>query len=74
MGTFDVENGNFSTVGRWSLSIATTLSPGVHTVGVDAMLSGIHRLNTANPFPRAFVGGAGTTGTHGTLTAVVLKQ
>ena len=74
LGAYDLENGNFSNTGRWSFSMATALAPGVHTVGVQVMLSGINRLNASSPFPRALVGGAADTATRGTLTAVVLKQ
>jgi hypothetical protein len=73
-GSFDLENGNFSNMGRWNFSIATTLAAGTHNVAVDATLIDMHRQASSGAFPRAWVGGAETTDTHGTLTAVVLKQ
>ena len=73
-GEYDVENGNFSTTGRWSFSVALTLPAGDHNVGVQAQLADIHRMNSALPFPRAIVGGAANTVGHGTLTAVVLNK
>jgi hypothetical protein len=73
LGRYEVEVRNFANSGRWSFSIATTLAPGVHVVGVDAMLSDLHRMTPADQFPTAFVGGA-SDDTQGRLTAVVLKQ
>jgi hypothetical protein len=66
-----IENGNFSRSGRWSFSIVATLSAGMHTVHVDAMLSDC---NATNSSPYAFVGGTPDAGTRATLTAIVLKQ
>ena len=66
-----IENGNFLKSGRWSFSTVATLSAGMHTVHVDAMLSDC---NAGNSSPYAFVGGTPDTATRGTLTAMVLKQ
>jgi hypothetical protein len=74
VGSYDLENGNFSNTGRWSFSIATTLLPGVHIVAVNAQLTDIHKASASPTFPRALVGAAANASTHGTLTAVVLKQ
>ena len=73
-GEYDVENGKFSNMGRWSFSVAVPLSAGDHTVGVQAQLSGIDQANPSTGFPHAFVGETAGSPSHGTLTAVVLKQ
>ena len=73
-GEYDVEVGNFSSLGRWSFSVALTLAPGDHMVGVQAQMTDIHRLSAATPFPRALVAGTPDSTAHGTLTAIVLKQ
>ena len=73
-GEYDVENGNFSTMGRWSFSIALPLPAGDHIVGVQAQMTDIHKMSTSTLFPRALVAGTSDSTAHGTLTAIVLKQ
>jgi hypothetical protein len=73
-GEYDVEDGNFSSIGRWSLSIALPLPAGVHTVGVQAQMTDIHKASSSPSFPRAQVAGTADTTVHGTLTAIVLNK
>jgi hypothetical protein len=68
-----VENGNFLKTGHWSFTTVAVLTAGVHTVRVDAILSGLSSL-VPGFFPYAFAGGTPDALTRGTLTAVVLKQ
>jgi hypothetical protein len=72
----DVEVDNFATTGRWSFSVAATLTPGTHMIGVDVILSDLHRMNPGTAWPRAIIGAdlAVAPGMSGRLTAVVLKQ
>jgi hypothetical protein len=66
-----IENGNFSRSGRWSFSVAATLTAGMHTVYVAALMSDC---NAANSSPYAFVGGTADAATRATLTAIILNQ
>ena len=53
---------------------ALPLSAGPHNVGVQAQMTDIHKASTSVAFPRAVVAGTPDVTTHGTLTALVLKQ
>jgi hypothetical protein len=73
-GEYDLEHGNFSCFGRWSLSIALPLSAGSHSVGVQAQMTRNEKAGTSAAWPRAIVGGTEIETSHGTLTAIVMKQ
>jgi len=73
-GEYEVEHGHFSSTGRWSFSIALPLAAGTHSVGVQAQMTGIDKAPTSASFPRAIVAGTADLTSHGTLTAIVVKQ
>jgi hypothetical protein len=76
---YNVERGNFTKTTHWSFTssselLATPLTPGPHTVSVDAMWLGFNRMAPGNPIPSAFVAGTADSWNQSTLTAIVVNK